>query len=165
MTENTSGAMVIRPARPEDARAVGDIWYRGWCDAHLGNVPEALLAVRTQESFAVRAVQRVGDAVVAVVGGAVAGFVMVVDDEVEQVYVAGNHRGSGVAAALLAEAERLVVAGGHGRAWLAVVAGNLRARRFYARNGWEDAGIFDHHAPSDEGPVRVPAHRYVKRLT
>lgn len=111
-----------------------------------------------------RAVQRVGDAVVAVVGGAVAGFVMVVDDEVEQVYVARNHRGSGVAVALLAEAERLVAAGGHGRAWLAVVAGNLRARRFYARNGWEDTGLFDHHAPSDQGPVRVPAHRYVKRL-
>ncbi|MGW2378450.1 hypothetical protein [Kitasatospora sp. NPDC001683] len=43
-----------------------------------------------------RAVQHVGDAVVAVIGGAVAGFVMVADDEVAQVYVARNHRGNGV---------------------------------------------------------------------
>lgn len=161
----------IRPARPEDAETIGAIWYRGWCDAHLGNVPDALLAVRTPESFTVRAVQRLaapavgGSAVaVALVSGTVAGFVMVTDDEVEQVYLADSHRGSGVAAELLAEAERLVAAGGHRLAWLAVVAGNLRARRFYARNGWEDTGMFDHHAPSDQGPVPVPAHRYVKRL-
>ena len=38
---------------------------------------------------------------------------MVVDDEVEQIYVAGSHRGSGVADALLAEAERQVGAAGH----------------------------------------------------
>ncbi|MGK4585219.1 hypothetical protein [Kitasatospora sp. HPMI-4] len=34
---------------------------------------------------------------------------------------------------------------------------------------WEryaiDTGLFDHHAPSDQGPVRLPARRYVKRLT
>lgn len=62
----------IRPARPDDAEAVADIWCRGWCEAHLGNVPDALVAVRTQESFGVRAGQRVDGTVVAVVGGAVA---------------------------------------------------------------------------------------------
>jgi GNAT superfamily N-acetyltransferase len=89
---------------------------------------------------------------------------MVVDDEVEQVYVAQAHRGTAVAAALLAEAERLVAAGGHERAWLAVVAGNTRARRFYERNGWADEGPFEHSAEGPAGPIRVPAHRYVKRL-
>ncbi|MFD0856050.1 GNAT family N-acetyltransferase, partial [Actinomadura adrarensis] len=65
---------------------------------------------------------RVDRTAVAVVDGEVAGFTMVHGDEVEQVYVAARHRGSGVAVAVLAEAERLVQENGHERAWLAVVA-------------------------------------------
>jgi ribosomal protein S18 acetylase RimI-like enzyme len=163
------GRVTIRPARPEDAPAVAEIWRRGWRDGHLGNVPEELLAARTDSSFDTRAAERTGDTAVAVVGDAVAGFVvagfvMVVDDEVEQVYVAEEHRGTAVAAALLAEAERRVGATGHERAWLAVVGGNARARRFYERNGWIDDGPFDHHAEGPHGTIRVPAHRYVKQL-
>ena len=44
-----------------------------------------------------------GTAMVAIVADAVAGFVMVVDDEVQQLYVARDYRGTGVATALLAE--------------------------------------------------------------
>ncbi|MEV1172142.1 N-acetyltransferase, partial [Nonomuraea sp. NPDC049784] len=95
--------MELRPARHEDAQAVARIWYDGWGDGHRGNVPDELAAVRTPESFGSRAVQRVGDTVVATVEGVVAGFVMVVEDEVEQVYVARDHRGTDVATALLAE--------------------------------------------------------------
>jgi GNAT superfamily N-acetyltransferase len=157
-------AVTLRPATVEDAGAVADIWYHGWCDGHLGHVPDYLLAARTRESFDQRAPQRVGDTVVAIVDDAVAGFVMVVGDEVEQVYIAERHRGTGVAAALLAEAERLVEAGGHERAWLAVVAGNARARRFYQRNGWTDEGPFDYPASGATGTIPVPSHRYVKRV-
>lgn len=155
----------FRPARDEDALEIAAIWYEGWRDGHLGNVPDELVAVRTEDSFSLRASQRIGDTVVAVVDGRVAGFVMVVDDEVEQVYVSRRHRGAGVAAALLAEAERLVRANGHDRAWLAVVPGNARARRFYERSGWTDEGPFDYPASSDRGTIPVPAHRYVKQLT
>ena len=70
--------------------------------------------------------------------GELLGFVMVVGDEVEQVFVGPAGRGAGVAAVLLAEAERQVAAGGHDEAWLAVVAGNARARRFYEKCGWID---------------------------
>ncbi|HEU4948550.1 MAG TPA: GNAT family N-acetyltransferase [Kribbella sp.] len=158
------GAVTVRPANPADATAVARIWEHGWRDGHLGHVPDELVAVRTPESFTLRAAQRVGDTVVATVDGAVAGFVMVVNDEVEQVYVATDHRGSGVAAALLSEAERLVRANGHDQAWLAVVAGNSRARRFYERNGWQDDGTFEYAAGTADGPVSVPCRRYVKRL-
>lgn len=82
----------LRPANSEDASAVADIWYHGWRDAHLGNVPDELLAVRTKESFWERAAKRVGDTTVAVVDGTIAGFVMVVGDEVEQVYVSTAQR-------------------------------------------------------------------------
>jgi GNAT superfamily N-acetyltransferase len=104
----------------------------------------------------------VGDTTVAVADGAVAGFVMVVDDEVEQVYVSRDHRGTGVAAALIAEAEAQVRAKGHTEAWLAVVAGNARARAFYERMGWRDDGPFDYAAAGDDGPITVPCHRYAK---
>ena len=154
----------IRPAQPDDAPAIAQIWYDGWRDGHLGHIPDELVAARTEDSFGSRAEQRVGDTTVAVVDGAVAGFVMVVDDEVEQVYVSSDHRGSGIAAVLLTVAERQVAANGHDRAWLAVVAGNTRARRFYERNGWMDEGGFEYQATSTNGPIPVPSHRYVKRL-
>ena len=157
-------ALSIRPASAEDAEAVAKIWSDGWGDGHLGHVPEALAAARTPESFRSRAAHRVGDTAVAVNGDEVAGFVMVVGDEVEQVYVAAGHRGSGVAGLLLAEAERLVAVAGHQRAWLAVVAGNARARRFYERCGWTDEGPFDYPAATSGGTITVPSHRYVKRV-
>ena len=156
--------VTFRCARPDDAAEIAGIWYRGWCDGHLGHVSEQLVAVRTPQSFGARAADRIGDTRVALVDGTVAGFVMVVDDEVEQVYVSAAHRGTGVADALLHEAERLVRANGYTRAWLAVVAGNARARRFYERCGWSDDGPFDYSAYSEEGPISVPSHRYVKEL-
>lgn len=154
----------LRPGTSEDAGAVAEIWYLGWQDAHRGNVPDDLVVARTKEPFWERAAQRVGDTVVVTVDGQVAGFVMVVDDEVDQVYVPADHRGSGVAVALLGAAEQQVAANGHGKAWLAVVAGNARARKFYERQGRTDEGRFDHEAPSDSGPILVPAHRYVKSV-
>ena len=48
--------------------------------------------------------------------------------------------------------------------WLAVVAGNGRARRYYERQGWSDAGPLDYQAETATGPVPVPVRRYVKRL-
>ena len=54
-------------------------------------------------------------ATVATVDGAVVGFIMVVDDEVEQVYVASGARGTGVADELMREAERQVRTNGHTR--------------------------------------------------
>ena len=88
---------------------------------------------------------------------------MVADDEAEQVYVSSSHRGTGVADALLAEAERQVRANGHEVAWLAVVEGNARARSFYERMGWRDDGAFDYSAAVEDGTsVSVPCRRYVK---
>jgi GNAT superfamily N-acetyltransferase len=160
--DSDRAAMTLRPAAAADAPEVAEIWRLGWPDGHLGHVPQELVDVRTDESFHTRAAERVGDTTVAVVGDRVAGFVMVVADEVEQVYVSGEHRGSGVATALLTEAERQVRAAGHDRAWLAVVAGNSRARRFYERCGWTDEGPFDYAASDRTGPIAVPCRRYVK---
>jgi GNAT superfamily N-acetyltransferase len=156
----------LRPGTAGDAAAVAAIWEAGWRDAHVGHVPDELVQVRTSDSFRTRAVDRVGDTTVAVVDSQVAGFVMVIpgSDEVEQVYVAAAHRGSGVAGLLLAEAERQVAAGGHRQAWLAVVVGNARAKRFYERQGWSDDGPFDHAAPVEGGSILVHCHRMVRAV-
>jgi ribosomal protein S18 acetylase RimI-like enzyme len=154
----------LRPATSADAGIIADIWHHGWRDGHLGHVPEALTAHRTPESFRVRTAAHLSDATVAVVRGEVAGFIMVGGDEAEQVYVSPGHRGSGVAATLLAEAERQIAAAGFTEAWLAVVPGNARARRFYERQGWHDAGGFDYEAATATGTVSVPCRRYVKSL-
>lgn len=153
--------MDLRPARDDDAAAIAAIWAAGWRDGHAGHVPRELLDIRTAESFRERAGRRIAGTTVAEVDGAVAGFVTVVADEVEQVYVSAAHRGGVVAGALLAEAERQVAANGHDRAWLAVVPGNARARRFYERQGWRDEGEFEYLA---EGDIPVPCRCYVKNV-
>jgi GNAT superfamily N-acetyltransferase len=154
----------LRSATEDDAAAIATIWESGWRDGHLGHVPDELAALRTADTFRDRAAERVADTTVAEIDSQVAGFVMVVGDEVEQVYVAAGHRGSGVSTTLLAEAERLVAAGGHPVAWLAVVPGNARARRFYERNGWTDDGGFRYEAPDAGRTIMVPCRRYVKQV-
>ncbi len=156
--------VTLRPATVEDVASIASIWHRGWQEGHLGSVPDELRTARPERSFWTRAARRLPDTTVAEVDGQVAGFVMVVEDEVEQVYVDEKHRGTGVAGVLLAEAERQVREGGHASAWLAVVAGNERARRFYGKCGWLDEGLFDHQAPGPDGPITVPSHRYVKAV-
>jgi GNAT superfamily N-acetyltransferase len=156
--------VTMRSASPEDAPALAAIWHAGWRDGHLGHISPQLEAARDADSFRTRAAQRVGDATVAVINGEVAGFIMVVDDELEQMYVGARHRGTGVADVLMTDAEQRIAAAGYTTAWLAVVAGNARARRFYERRGWSDAGVFVYSAAGDGTPIPVRAHRYVRQL-
>ena len=53
--------VTLRPAVAADADAVASIWYSGWGDGHLGNVPDELVAIRTEESFWTRAPGRIGE--------------------------------------------------------------------------------------------------------
>ena len=156
--------ITLRAATAGDAPAIARIWHAGWPDGHLGNVPDALLAFRDEASFGRRATERIADTTVAAVDNEVVGFTMVVADELEQIYVAAAQRGLGVADALISDAERRIKAAGYGHAWLAVVPGNTRARRFYERRGWTDEGRFEYLAETGSEPIRVPAQRYVKTL-
>lgn len=155
----------IRPAGAADMAAVADLWHEGWHSGHAGHVPEGLTALRTLEAFHERTPARVADTTVALGdSGELLGFVMVVADEVEQVFVGPPGRGTGVAAVLLAEAERQVAAGGHDLAWLAVVAGNARARRFYEKCGWVDEGDLPYEVTAGGQTWTSPCRRYVKRM-
>ena len=153
----------IRSAGDADMAAVADLWHEGWHDGHAGKVPDGLTDLRTLEAFHERTPLRVADTSVAVSeDGALLGFVMVVGDEVEQVFVGRPARGTDLAARLLTEAERRVVAGGHTSAWLAVVAGNARARRFYEKQGWRDEGDLPYEVSAGGQTLTSPCRRYVK---
>ena len=89
---------------------------------------------------------------------------MIEGDELNQLYVDPVARGSGVARALLAQGEARI-AERYERGWLAVVAGNTRARRFYERAGWQEVGPIEQ--PSYAGPgqsLMIAALRYEKAL-
>lgn len=157
-------ATTLRPGTLADAPAVAEVWHASWHDGHAGHVPDGLTAARTLEAFHARTPGRVDDTSVALVDGDVAGFVMVAGDEVEQLFVAAAHRGSGIAALLLAEGEQRVAAAGHAEAWLAVVEGNARARRFYEKHGWRDGGELPYEVEAGGASYVSPCRRYVKPL-
>jgi GNAT superfamily N-acetyltransferase len=154
----------LRPAAAADRDTIATIWHDGWREAHLGRVPDELVPHRERHHFHDRVPAVLDSTTVAVHGPVVVGFVMVHGDEVEQLYVAPSARGTGAAAALIAHGETVI--GDHAdRAWLAVVDGNARARRFYERNGWSDTGPFDNPAWTAGGAtIAVPTRRYEKGL-
>ena len=126
-------------------------------------MPADLERERLAGSWRDEVAARVDHTWVAEVGDDVVGFVTVVDDELEDIYVTDASRGTGIATTLLHHAEHVVRDAGFESVWLAVVAGNARARRFYARHGWADDGPFEHTARTASGPITVPAHRYRRR--
>jgi putative acetyltransferase len=150
----------VRRATANDIDAVARIWHVGWTDGHAGHVPPELVRYRNLEQFESRARERVDCMWVAESDRQTVGFVVVKRDEVEQIYVDRTARGSGVAATLLHQAETEIRSAGHRLAWLAVVAGNQRARAFYSRHGWRDSGPISYLAETEVGPFAVPSHRY-----
>jgi ribosomal protein S18 acetylase RimI-like enzyme len=155
--------LTLRAAVPDDVEIVAAVWHQGWRDGHLGHVPAELRARRQRNDFRRRVPEILDLTTVAVVESRVVGFVTVHNDEIEQIYVAAAARGNGTAVALLTHGERLI-GERFDLAWLAVVAGNARARRFYARRGWCDAGPIDYTAHAREGTITVAARRYEKRI-
>ncbi|GAB6985961.1 N-acetyltransferase family protein [Nocardioides pyridinolyticus] len=157
--------MELRPAVPEDMATVADIWHRAWHVAHPGHVPDGLTAARTLEAFHERTPSRVADTTVAEVDERIVGFTMVDGDELEQLFVDPGLHGGGVAAPLLAAGERQIAAAGHEVAWLAVVVGNARARRFYEKHGWYDAGDLPYEVTALGERFVSPCRRYEKRVS
>ena len=154
-----AGDVTLRDATAGDAARVAQVWESAWRDGHVGHIPDELLVHRTTRSFVDRTPAMLDRTVVAELGGQVVGFVTLSGDELEQLFVDASARGTGVASLLLAEGARRLRAAG-ATPWLAVVTGNARARRFYEREGWRDAGPFSYEAPIDGGTTPVECHRY-----
>jgi ribosomal protein S18 acetylase RimI-like enzyme len=83
---------------------------------------------------------------------------------VYQFYVAEAARGTGVASALMADAEATLAARGVDTAWLACAIGNDRAARFYDKCGWRLASTFTSRLDTADGVIPLEVWRYEKRL-
>ena len=156
--------MDVRPAQPSDIDNLARVWYDGWQDAHARILPAELARVRTLESFRERLAEALPS--VRVVGplGAPAGFCMLKGDELYQLYVAAQGRGSGIAAALVADAEERLADSGVATAWLACAIGNERAARFYEKCGWHRAGVVISELEIPSGTLPLEVWRYEKSL-
>jgi ribosomal protein S18 acetylase RimI-like enzyme len=156
--------MKVRAAEAADVGNLAKIWHGGWHDAHAAIVPAALTRLRTLESFT----SRLGAALatVRVVGptGAPVGLCMIKGDELFQLYVSAQARGSGVAGALIADAEVQIAAGGAATAWLACAIGNERAAHFYQKSGWYRARTMTDQLETSGGTFPLEVWRYEKSL-
>jgi GNAT superfamily N-acetyltransferase len=157
--------MDVRAAEGAEIDAVARVWYEGWHDAHAAIVPAELTRVRTLESFRQRIQEAQLDVRVVGPRGAPVGFYLVKGAELYQLFVSAGSRGSGVAAALIGDAEARLAASGVETAWLACAIGNGRAARFYEKHGWARVGNMVNRLDTLSGEYLLEVWRYEKPLT
>ena len=157
--------MNVREAAPTELDHLAQVWYDGWQDAHLEILPAGLRRYRTLASFRERLHAALPD--VRVVGpvGEPIGFAIVKGNELYQLYVSAAARGTGVAAALIAEAEARIAHSGAAAAWLACAIGNDRAARFYEKHGWRRIATMVSHLDTPDGVFPLEVWRYEKVFT
>ena len=156
--------MSARPLAAAEIDHLAQLWHDGWHDAHARVAPEGLTRARTRELFAERLAAARPDSYVIGPFGAPTGFFMLKGDELYQFYVARAARGSGVAAALMADAEAELARRGITTAWLACAVGNDRAARFYDKCGWRNARTTVNRLETQDGVFTIDIWRYEKAV-
>jgi len=154
----------IRPAEQTEVDELAQVWFDAWRDAHAQIVPAELARLRTLENFRERMQKELPNIRVAGSPGEPVGFCLVKDNELYQLFVAAPARGTGVAAALMADGEALLAESGVETAWLACAIGNERAARFYEKCGWRRTGTMTNEAETSEGTFLLQVWRYEKTL-
>jgi GNAT superfamily N-acetyltransferase len=153
-----------RAARAEDIASLAKLWHDGWHDAHAAILPADVTCARTRASFLerlsrylpnLRAIGEVADPL---------GFALLKGDELNQFYVQGRARGTGIARLLMEDCEQQFAHAGVHTAWLACAIGNDRAARFYEKAGWHRAGIETIELDLPTGGYPLDTWRYEKRL-
>jgi GNAT superfamily N-acetyltransferase len=153
---------VIRPARPEDARAIAEVHVASWRHAYRGLLPDDYLdrlsvdeRERTRREHLEDRSSGWGTLVVDD-AGRVVGFstygpsrdedATSATGEVPAIYLDPDVIGTGVGRELLAETIFALRAAGFTHASLWVLEGNVRARRFYEKAGWVWDGSVSTHS-------------------
>lgn len=160
----TSQHPELRAVDPAEVEALADLWHQGWADGHAEIVPPALVRFRDRATFRARLDSSLDDCRVAGPLGAPVGFVRFKGIELDQFYVAATMRGTGFAAGLIAAAEDELRARGVKESFLYCSVGNERARRFYQKAGWSDAGIIRAEVETLAETMHLDVHRFEKRL-
>lgn len=157
-------AVDIRQAEEGEIGRLARLWYDSWQDAHAGIVPVELPRLRTVERLQQRLAAMLPNVRVVDVLDEPAGLCAIKGDELYLLYLSASARGSGVAAALLADAEARLSQDGVEVAWLACAVGNDRAARFYEKWGWQRVGIEVRQLDTPDGGFPLEVWRYEKRL-
>ena len=144
-----------RPADEADLGAVARLYHDIWHETHAGFMPAEEISLRTPALFIERMAGLLGTTLVVEREGVAVGFAAWSGNFLGQLYVAPAHRRSGIAATLLAEAERRMAQDRIATSELHCVVGNERARRFYDRMGWEHAGTVRETVAGPNRPVAV----------
>lgn len=155
----------VRSADAAEINQLAQLWYNVWHETHAPLQPPELTRLRTLDSFRERLQAALAHIRVAGPLGAPVGFCVLKGEELYQLFVLPDARGSGVAAALIADAEARLAERGVETAWLACAIGNDRAARFYEKNGWRMTGTVVNPADTSNGPFPLEVWRYEKRLT
>jgi GNAT superfamily N-acetyltransferase len=156
--------VIVRDAHESELDELATVWYEAWRDGHEAVVPAELTRRRTRERFRDRLQTALAEVRVAGPLGAPVGFSMLKGGELYQLFVRARARGSGVAAALIADAEARLLARGVETAWLTCAIGNDRAARFYEKCGWHRSGTVIEELATPEGTMRLEVWRYEKHL-
>jgi GNAT superfamily N-acetyltransferase len=147
--------MLLRPAEPDDAMAVARVHVRSWQAAYRKLIPDDYLDQLRPEDRAQKYNFGSMDplqpwTIVASEAGVIQGFAttsparepeMPDHGEVCALYVDPGQWGRGIGIALIAAARARLSNMGFRKAILWVLAGNVRAERFYCRDGWAPDGV------------------------
>ena len=155
---------MIRHAEPSELHQIAKIWYDCWQDAHAAILPRELKDDRTLESFRQRLPGLLDDTRVIGPAGQPLGFCTLKGDELYQLYVSAEARGTGAARLLMDDAEQRLATRGVQTAWLACAIGNDRAARFYEKCGWRRVGVVNNPVQLASGPLDLDVWRYEKSL-
>lgn len=156
--------MDVRPAEATDLDQLAHVWHDGWHEAHAHLAPRELTQQRTYHSFRSRLEPLLPETRCVGPLGAPTGFCTIHGDELYQLFVAAESRGTGAAAALIGDAEQRLALNGVATAWLSCAIGNHRAARFYEKHGWHMARSMVYQAQTDRGTFPIEVWRYEKPL-
>lgn len=167
--------MLLRQAEPDDAMAVARVHVRSWQAAYRKLMPDDYLDQLRPED---RAEKYTFDSVdpskprtiVAVDAGIICGFATTAPardpklpgyGELYALYVDPVQWNRGIGVALVSAARSHLFEQGFQHAMLWVLAGNIRAERFYGRDGWQPDG---QRRTDTVWNVKVDEIRYQRRL-
>jgi GNAT superfamily N-acetyltransferase len=167
--------MLLRPAQPDDALAVARVHVRSWQAAYRTLLPDDYLdRLRPEDraqhyDFATRDPQK-PRTIVAEDNGCIYGFATTAPSrdsdlpthgELCALYLDPDQWGRGIGAALVTAARGHLAEAGFQYALLWVLAGNLRAERFYRCDGWTTD---NHHRTDTLWGITVEEVRYLRSL-
>ncbi len=170
-------SVTVRGATADDARSIAEVHVASWRWAYRGQVPDEILgslSVDEREAMWRRSLEEGKERTAVAIdeSGSLVGFVgtgPAGDDDADErtgevyaIYVLEDAAGSGIGTALLRRGEDDLRSDGYRRVTLWVLTSNVRAHRFYERNGW----VFDGRRSTYRvGDVDLPILRYARDLS